>query len=219
MAVRRNDPKVARATKKLAKTESSAGTRRAEALLELVARRKTAITEAFYDIGEALREILKKKLYAPLGYASFEKLLTGRKVIAASTAYQLIAVVDSLPRDKALGLGAEKSYALARFSAATEKSDPPATLVDEGVPLGRAGARKPAAEITVRELEAATRKARAKRKVKRDVASTEADGRAHAVAQRLGKRLGVKVSADARKRGKDWWAVVELPLDALEKLR
>ncbi len=175
--------------------------------------------EAFYDIGEALREILKKKLYAPLGFPSFDKMLTGRKVIAASTAYQLIEVVDSLPRDKALGLGAEKSYALARFAAATKESDPPTTLVDEGVPLGRRGARKPAAEVTVRELEAATRKARAKRKVKRDVESEDADGRARAVAERLAKRLRVKITADARKRGKDWWAVVALPLAALEKLR
>jgi hypothetical protein len=39
----------------------------------LIARRKQTITEAFYDIGEALREISRKKLYGALGFASFEK--------------------------------------------------------------------------------------------------------------------------------------------------
>ncbi|MGZ3421778.1 MAG: hypothetical protein ACXVEE_28135, partial [Polyangiales bacterium] len=171
------------------------------------------------DIGEALREILKKKLYAALGFASFEKLLTARQVISASTAYQLIDVVESLPREKALSLGAEKSYALARFAAATPVSDPPATLVDEGVPIGRGGKRIPASKVTVRQLEEATRKARARKKNKRDVESSSADARAHAAARKLEKLHKVKVTADARKRGKEWWAVVELPLDAFERLR
>lgn len=216
---RKTTTTVARATKKLAKDTSSAASRRAEALLELIARRKQTITEAFYDIGEALREILKKKLYGALGFASFEKLLTARKVIAASTAYQLIDVVDSLPRDKALSLGAEKSYALARFAAATAESDPPSTLVDEGVPIGPRGKRIPATKVSVRELEEATRKVRAKKHAKRDVEASAADARAHAAAKKLAKQHGIEVKADARKRGKVWWAVVELPLDALEKLR
>jgi hypothetical protein len=216
---RKTTTKVARATKELAKDTGTAASRRAEALLELIARRKQTITEAFYDIGEALREILKKKLYGALGFGSFEKLLTARKVISASTAYQLIDVVDSLPRDKALSLGAEKSYALARFAAATSESDPPSTLVDEGVPIGPRGKRIPATKISVRELEEATRKVRAKKHGKRDLESSAADARAHAAAKKLAKQHGVEVKADARKRGKVWWAVVELPLDALETLR
>jgi hypothetical protein len=43
--------------------------RRGHALLALIERRKDRITEDFYDIGEALRELLNNKLYVALGYA------------------------------------------------------------------------------------------------------------------------------------------------------
>jgi hypothetical protein len=215
----RKPARTARTVKKLADTQTAAA-RRAEALLDEIARRKVAISEAFYDIGEALREILKKKLYAPLGYPSFKAMLTARKVLAPSVAHQLIDIVESIPREKALPLGSAKAYALARFAAATAESDPPVTLIDEGVPLGPAGARKAVNEVTVRELEAAARKARTRRATatRRDVESKEKDAQARALATKLGKRLRAKVKADARKRGASWWAVVEMPLAAFEKL-
>ena len=49
-----------------------ARTRRAEDLLLLIDRRKEQILDDFYDIGMALREILEKKLFEALGYASFD---------------------------------------------------------------------------------------------------------------------------------------------------
>lgn len=42
--------------------------------LALVRRRVTEVVEGFYDIGEALREILDHKLYAAAGHASLEAL-------------------------------------------------------------------------------------------------------------------------------------------------
>ncbi|MGZ3421453.1 MAG: hypothetical protein ACXWUG_12325 [Polyangiales bacterium] len=206
-------------TKKLAAIETAAA-KRAEALLSLIARRKSAIADAFYDIGEALREILKKKLYAPLGHASFDKLLAARKVIPASAAYQLIEVVESLPREKALAVGSEKAYALARFSAATANPDPPATLIDEGVPLGPKGRRKPIDEVTIAELEKATKKARthAKKPTKRDAELRDVEARIHARAVAIAKRLKTKLTTEAHKRGDEWWVVVQLPVAGFERL-
>src|SRR5262245_8609333 len=52
-----------------------AAVRRAEELLDLIARRKARIAEDFYEIGKALRELSKKKLYAVLGHRSFGEML------------------------------------------------------------------------------------------------------------------------------------------------
>src|SRR5262245_5423900 len=115
---------VARGKAKLERLE-----RRANALLALIERRKQRITEDFYDIGEALRELLRKELYRPLGHASFDALLVARKVMSPAQAYKLVALVDRIPRDEALALGQEKAYALVSYTAATPEADVPAELV------------------------------------------------------------------------------------------
>ena len=51
----------------------------------LIERRKARIAEDFYDIGQALTELLKKKLYLVLGYSSFAQMLTKRGVMSART--------------------------------------------------------------------------------------------------------------------------------------
>ena len=45
--------------------------RHAETLLSLIERRKARISEDFYEIGKALRELQQKKLYVAAGFASF----------------------------------------------------------------------------------------------------------------------------------------------------
>ncbi len=56
---------VAEAEKKVVK-----GRARAEALLRLIERRKQRITEDFYDIGEARRELYRKALFRSLDCAT-----------------------------------------------------------------------------------------------------------------------------------------------------
>src|SRR5690349_12680186 len=63
---------------------ASAAERRAEELLSMIERRKETIAESFYDIGKALQELLKKKLYAALGYASFDEMLRERSVLGVT---------------------------------------------------------------------------------------------------------------------------------------
>jgi hypothetical protein len=58
-----------------AKKQLATNKRRGQSLLALIERRKDRITEDFYDIGEALRELLNNKLYAALGFDTFEQLL------------------------------------------------------------------------------------------------------------------------------------------------
>ena len=109
---------------------------RGEALLDLIARRRARIAEDFYDIGEALREILRKKLFLALGHSSFGALLDARKVMGRSQAAKLIAIVDAMPRRRALEVGTEKAYALTRLAAATAALDTVEQIATEGVAVG-----------------------------------------------------------------------------------
>jgi hypothetical protein len=72
---------------------------RAEDLLALIGRRKENIVDAFYDIREALKEILDRKLYLALKQPSFDELIAARSVVGRTQAYKLIAVARELPRD------------------------------------------------------------------------------------------------------------------------
>lgn len=129
--------------------------RRLGELLALVRRRVTEVAEGFYDIGEALREILDHKLYAAAGHASLEALLKAEGMMSFRQASKLIAVVREVPREKALALGQERAYALVAFTRATPEDDSPAALIAEDAALSNA---------SVRQIAAATREARAKAK-------------------------------------------------------
>lgn len=147
----------------IAKTETAAA-RRAEELIDLIVRRKSAVAEAFYDIGEALHEILKKKLYAPLGYKSFDALLAARKLMSRAQASKLIEVSRAMSRDQAITLGFTKAYAAARLVAATPEPDTVAGLLTSGVKTGKHGhGRKNLTAMSAREVKEAAQKARQKK--------------------------------------------------------
>ncbi|MBI2393101.1 MAG: hypothetical protein HYV09_26185 [Deltaproteobacteria bacterium] len=150
-------------TKKLlaaARKASTAAGKRAEELLALIERRKARIAEDFYEIGLALAEIRKKKLFVALGYSSFGGLLAARKVMSRRTAEKLIGVVSNVPRPKAMELGPEKAYALARLVATTPELDTIDEVLEEGVRVGKG--RKKIAGASAREIEEAARAVRAK---------------------------------------------------------
>ncbi len=142
--------KTAAAAKALATARKK---KRGEALIALIERRRARIVEDFYDIGEALRELLRDELYAALGYASFEALLDDRGLVSVAQARKLISVVDSVPREDALALGQERAYALVSYAAATPEDDTVAGLVSGGATITKA---------SVREIRAAARGERAK---------------------------------------------------------
>jgi hypothetical protein len=64
-----------------------------------------SISEDFYDMGAALRELATPRLYTSVGCKSFDELL--RKYgLGRSQAYQAMAVVKAFPsRDEAIDLG------------------------------------------------------------------------------------------------------------------
>lgn len=140
-----------------AKKQLAANKKRGTALLALIDRRKTRISEDFYDIGEALKEILDNKLYSALGFDSFEQMLDARKVMGSSQAFKLIRLVEGIPRDEALRLGREKAYALVTYTAATPEDDVPAALVRRNAKVGG----KPLSQVSSRELLDATKAAAA----------------------------------------------------------
>ncbi len=132
--------------------------KRLKTLEGLVRRRLATVVESFYDIGEALTEILKKKLYAVGEHTSLEAYLTATKLIGIAQAMKLIAIVREVPREVALAAGPERSYALIGLAKATPEPDSAAELIASGTVAGQ-----PAAKAPVRAITAAAKAERAKR--------------------------------------------------------
>ncbi|UJR87195.1 hypothetical protein [Sandaracinus amylolyticus] len=161
-------------------------------LLALIERRKTRIVEDFYDIGEALRAILRERLYE-LRHETFEALVEEEIGIARATAFRLVAVVEALPREKALELGQEKSYALVTYAAATPEADTPLALAE--APIAKSSAneiKRAATELRAKKKAASTPKA-TKALVAKVVAAVRALGLRKPVASLRGKTLTVRV--------------------------
>lgn len=182
---------------------------RGEALVALVERRVARIAEDFYEIGEALRELKEKKLYAAMGYRSFEALLVDRSLPSDRQAAKLIQVVSSVARDQALELGLERAFALVRYTEATPEPDTPGYLLASKAKVGG----KPVAQASVRAIVAATKAVRKAHPGKRAKSTGEAEAddavkRAHAWLAKKGVR-GAKVEA---KRSRGAWVVrVDVP--------
>ena len=185
----------------------AAAARRCEELLAEIARRKQRIAEDFYDIGLALREIKKKKLYAALGHRSLTSLLEARGVLGKSQAAKLIAIVEHLPKSKALGEGIEKSYALVRLAAATPALDTAAEVAAEGVVVR--GKRADVAGLSGRGVSELARKVRSVH-AKRDPARA-ATKTALAKLARVLRAAGVDATVALRGAGGSARIAVELP--------
>lgn len=184
--------------------------RRAEGLLDLIARRKDRIAEDFYEIGKALRELQQKKLYLALGHASFSEMLDERKTMSLSSAKKLIEVVSKVPLEQAIALGPEKAYALARYAAATPQLDTPASLLEIGAEIDG----KKVAEASLRDLAQAAKKARAKTKPVRAANPEEAAaaqaGREVSAWLRAHRVRGARV--DAKRGAKGYRITIDLPV-------
>lgn len=201
----------ARALVSTAKKASSADRDRAETLLAEIARRKTRIAEDFYEIGEALRDLQKKKLYLALGHATFGDMLKARKVMGATQAYKLIQLVSSVPREKALAVGSEKAFLLVDYAKATPEPDNPTWLLEQGkLPGG-----KRVADASTREIVAATKAVRAKRGAGKPKSAEQsvAEKAARSAQAALRKRGAKSATAATVKKGNEWWLRVELKVD------
>ncbi len=158
-------------TARIAKTKSDAvKKKRLAELVALIKRRKDDIVESFYDIGEALREIVKHKLFVVSGHGSFEGFLKANALMSRTQAFKLIKVVESVPRTRAMKLGQERAFALVAYSDATPEKDSAESLV-----VGKKKiAGKAVSEAPVREIRKATSKLNeAKSKSKRTPAQVK----------------------------------------------
>lgn len=205
-------------TKKLVaagRTANGAARRKAERLLADIATRKARITSDFYAIGAALQTIMDEQLYAALGHTSFDAMLAERKVMGRSQAYKLLAVVRALPKRKATELGLEKASALAQLAKATPEDDTAAELAGKVVRTTKGKPAKLGRNMSVREIEKATRTIR-KRHDHPDPEATAAR-RATAAAERALRKAGVDRPdvAPKNKRGR-WYAEIVIPLETLD---
>jgi len=195
------------------KKAMTAAAKRAEDLLAQIARAKARIAEDFYEIGEALREIQKKKLHVALGYKTFSEMLTKRKVMSIRSATKLIEIVDSVPRTKALDLGAEKAYALARLAAATPELDSVESILDQGVKVG--GHRKKVTRLSTREI---VQTAKALRPKKPDAAASAAAKAARGLQAAIRAAGGRGATATAKKVGSGFVVELLVPVSVVDPL-
>lgn len=96
--------------------------------IELIRRRRSQITEAFYDIGEALVRLKKPDVVRALGFGSFKQLCESRLDMSVATANRLAEIPVNLSRAQALKLGQSKANALIGLSEATPEADSATTL-------------------------------------------------------------------------------------------
>ncbi len=71
--------------------------------LALIRRRLVAISEAFFDIGVALRTLAQPRIYTAMGHQSFEALLVGEKLMSRSSAADLMRIAERYTRETAVG--------------------------------------------------------------------------------------------------------------------
>ena len=202
----------------MAQTLAKSARARANELIAFIERRKREIARAFYELGVALRELHEKRLWAPLGYDSFDAMLEQREIMSGFQARKLIEVVRSFDRDVAARLGAEKAYALARYVDRTKETDDPAEYVLEGFPVG--GRRKEIDEVTVRDILKATQLAVLRQKGGHGE-SERARREAETVARHVRARMGERTEHSAEvglvfKRGA-WRLRVEMPVEMADR--
>lgn len=191
--------------------------RQAREDVALVKRRKAEITEAFYDIGEALLRLRQAEVPKALGYRSFGELCKNGLGLSLSTASRLVEIVQRLPRRDALAWGKERALALIELADATPAGDSP-QRIDPKI-LGKLDPRKASA----RELQALAQKVRAKKPApSRGRTSTPEERSTAAVLQAALRRKGVRTAvaeAVATKPGAPSKLRLELPIDRLDVLR
>ncbi len=186
--------------------------REARDLLTLIARRKKEITEAFYDIGEALTRLKSRDLLSALGRRTFAELCEKDAKISVATAERLVAIVASLTRVQALAMGQKKAMAMVTLAAATpDPSDSAAGLFRKkaiALPGGRSVSPRTARANELEEAATAIRhraSSSAPAAKKQRGRTTSADERALAtLLQRRLRQLGLEratVTAVATKPG------------------
>ena len=189
--------------------------KRAMALIADITQRKKRIARDFYAIGEALKLLSDPALYHAAGYARFDHLIKGERLMGKTLAYKLIAIVDTYPANTARKLGIEKAYALFAYTEATPAEDLAPQLAESNPRIGETRLER----MSVRDLLDAARRARAANAGR---AATEAERDARRVAKRVQKKLRAKGAKSAKARAKshrgEWRIRLDLAVDEVSAL-
>lgn len=182
--------------------------------LELVAhirRNMQFITDAFFEIGVALTAFNNNRLYAALGYSSFAEALATLKLMSQAQANKLIAVAELVPREAAVQLGSEKSYALTRYAQVAPEKQTVEQLLHSGRLNG-----KPLTDVTLQELQDGRRRLAPRRPPRPGSPAAHAATVARQAQALLRKRGwdGVRVTPVARGTR----VRLELDVDVLERV-
>lgn len=144
-ATKKPDPK-AKLPPALAKNAAAAQVVREQRLLEeakaaiaLVLRKKAAVAEAFYEMGEALAVLKRREIVVALGRGTFEEICKRDLAMSHTLANQLIEVAARYTREQAIALGQSKAIALLDLVAATPEDDTPEELLAGTVRLPDGG--------------------------------------------------------------------------------
>lgn len=179
----------------LAGTANAVARREADALLRVVLDCRGRIGSEFYRMGNALAGLLDRKLYLPLGHASFAAMLQERRLLSLSVANRLIAVCRTVPRETALQLGPERSFEWLQLLRVQAGPDAAPEDVQELAGAAAEVKGKPVAEMSTREIADLRRRLLERRAAGRaDPAGPEA----HRLARALGQRLEHAGAEDAK---------------------
>lgn len=194
---------------------TAAGRRRVgEELIADIAERRKRIAQDFYEIGVSLQRLSQKRVYAGLGFNSFDALLKGRKIMSGVQAMKLIAVTEAYPKALALHLGVEVGYALVRYTAATPAADVAMRLASSNAIIGG----KRINEMTVAHLRNETKRLTAAPRPS-DAETRHARGLARTLQRILRRKGAPSAVVRAERTGGKWKLQVEVDLDEGEVLQ
>ena len=94
---------------------------RYDELVALMRRRMAEIVERFYDLGEALREMLETRRYTAGGHTSLRAFLAAEGLVSYAKANRLIAIVRKVPRARALYCAATSRAPLQSFRVVQQR--------------------------------------------------------------------------------------------------
>lgn len=188
----------------------------------LVVRRRGEITDAFYDIGEALLRLREDPVPRLLGRSGFAELCTKDLGISATRAGELVAVVTRVKRSDALRWGQDKTIALLSLASASDQVETPGMLQAGKLRL-HSGKRLDLETTSAQDIRALAKEERSRRpSTKRGRTTTAAERAAAAQLERALRSAGVKsatVEALATRPGAISDVRIRLPVDKLETLR
>ena len=100
--------------------------------IALIARRRADISDAFFDIGEALVRLKRREVVAAMGCRTFAELCEKHVGLSSSQADRLVDIVTNMTRTDALSVGATKAASIVALVRATPQADTAADLLRRG---------------------------------------------------------------------------------------